>query len=258
MMNGACAISKKEMRQYFYSPVAYVIMGVFLLIMGIIFAKFVEIYFRANAMQRFGQAQGITLDKLASYLYQNMAFILCFVTPFLTMKLFAEEKRNSTLELLFTAPLRGMELVIGKFAAAYGLMLIMVGVSFIYVFFMMLWGNPDKAIIGTTYLGILLALACYISLGGLISALSSSQAIAAVWTFIVLLLLWLLQSIGQGIQAKTWFIEWGPVLVYISPLGHFNAFAEGLVHIKDLVYFVTFTGLCLFLTHRVVESNRWR
>ena len=257
-MNRAFAITKKELRTYFYSPVAYVIIGVFLFIMGIIFAKFVDIYQRYNQAQRFGQAQGITLDKLASYLYQNMAFILCFVTPFLTMRLFAEEKRQQMLELLFTAPIRGIELVVGKFLASYTLMILMVAVSFIYVLFMILWGNPELPIIGTTYLGLVLALACYISLGALISALTGSQAIAAIWTFIVLLLLWLMQSLGQGITVKWGPIEWGPVLVFLSPLGHFNSFAEGLIQLKDIVYFISFTAFTLFLTHRVVESNRWR
>lgn len=257
-MRGATAILKKELRTYFYSPVAYVILGVFLFIMGVIFAKFVDIYVRFNSVQRFGGSQGITLDKLATYLYQNMAFILCFVTPFLTMRLFAEEKRQHTLELLLTAPLRKFELVTGKFLAAYSLMIFMVAVSFIYVLFMILWGNPEISIVATTYLGLLLALACYVSLGALISAMTGSQAIAAIWTFIALLLLWLLQSLGQGISAKTGFIEWGPLLVFLSPLGHFNSFSEGLIHLKDIVYFLSFTVVTLYFTHCVVESNRWR
>lgn len=257
-MRGAVAILKKELRSYFCSPVAYVILGVFLFIMGVIFAKFVDIYQRFNSAQRFSGSQGITLDKLATYLYQNMAFILCFVTPFLTMKLYAEEKRQQTFELLFTAPLKKFELVLGKFFAAYSLMVFMVAVSFIYVFFMILWGNPELPIIGSTYLGLLLALACYVSLGGLISAMTSSQAIAAIWTFIVLLLLWLLQSLGQGITAQTGIIEWGPLLVYLSPLGHFNSFSEGLIHVKDLIYFLSFTLITLYFTYCVVESNRWR
>ena len=257
-MNGTVAIVKKELRCYFYSPTAYVVLGIFLGIMGIIFAKFVSIYQAYSMQQRFGMNQGVTLDKVAQYLYQNMAFILCFVTPFLTMKLFAEERRQSTLELLFTAPIRGFELVLGKFLAAFALMLGMVGLSFLYVLFMILWGTPDMAIIGTTYLGLILSLACYISIGSLISAMTSSQAIAAVWTFIVLLLLWLLQSLGQGLTAVTGPIEWGPLLVYLSPLGHFTTFAEGLIHVKDVVYFLSFTAFILFLTHRVVESNRWR
>lgn len=257
-MRGATAIIKKELRLYFCSPIAYVVLGVFLFVMGAIFAKFVDLYQRYNVAHQFGQAQGITIDKLATYLYQNMAFILCFVTPFLTMRLFSEEKRQNTLELLFTAPMKEIEIVLGKFFSAYFLMLIMLAVSFIYVFFMVLWGNPQLKIIGATYFGLALALACYVSLGALISAMTSSQAIAAVWTFIALLFLWLLQSLGQGITAAWGPIQWGPTLVYISPLGHFSSFTEGLIHIKDVVYFISFTLFTIFLTHRVVESNRWR
>lgn len=257
-MNGVTAIVKKEFRSYFYSPLAYVMLGLFLFVMGFIFSAFVAIYDSVNRAQRFGQAQGITLDKLAASLFQNMAFILCFISPFITMRLFAEEKRQQTMELLLTAPIRVAELVIGKFSAALMFMGIMLIFSLLYVFFMVTWGNPDTHIILTTYIGLILSLSCYIALGGLISAASSSQAIAAIWSFIALLVLWLLQSVGQRITATTGPIEWGPVLVYLSPLGHFNSFAEGLVHVKDAVYFITFTAFALFLTHRVVESNRWR
>ncbi len=88
--------------------------------------------------------------------------------------------------------------------------------------------------------------------------MTSSQAIAAVWTFIILLFLWLMQSLAQGITATWGPIKIGPTLIYMSPLGHFSSFAEGLIHVKDLVYFLSFTIFTLFLTHRVVESNRWR
>jgi ABC-2 type transport system permease protein len=226
--------------------------------MGIIFAKFVSIYQGYNMAQKFGQGQGITLDKLATFLYQNMAFILCFITPFLTMRLFAEEKRQQTLEILLTAPIRGADLVLGKFFAAYLVVGSMVLLSFLYVLFMILYGTPDLRIIGSTYLGLMLALGCYISLGALISAMTSSQAIAAIFTFIVLLLLWLLQSLGQGVTANVAGISVGPLLIYLSPLGHFNSFSEGLIHVKDIVYFLSFTFLMLFFTHRVMESHRWR
>ena len=257
-MNGAVAIARKELRTYFYSPVAYVVVGVFLFIMGIIFAKFVSIYQTYTQMQRFGQAPSITLDKLASYLYQNMAFILCFLTPFLTMRLFAEERRQQTLELLFTAPISGWQLVLGKFFASYGLMIFMLFLSFLYAGFMVIWGNPDVRVMGTTYVGLLLAMACYVSLGALISATTSSQAIAAIFTFIALLLLWLMQSLGQGMSAKVAGVDVGEVLGYLSPLSHFSGFADGLLHVKDVVYFLSFTFFMLFATLRVVESNRWR
>lgn len=257
-MRAGVAIYKKELRSYFYSPVAYVLIGIFLFVMGFIFAKFVSIYVEHTMKQQFGQAPPLSLDKLALYLYQNMAFILCFITPFISMRLFAEEKRNTTLELLLTSPVSGAEIVLGKFFAALTLMLAMLGFSFLYAFFMVFWGNPDVTVIATTYLGMVLAISCYLALGGLISAMTASQAIAAFLTFLSLLTLWLLQSIGQGLNFSTGSIEWGKVLVYISPLGHFNSFAEGVIYLKDIIYFVTFTVLALFLTHRVVESHRWR
>ncbi len=258
-MNGTSAIVKKEIRSYFYSPLAYVVLGVFLFFMGVIFTKFIYIYQQYNSKAQFGGGQpGITLDKLATYLYQNMAFLLCFLTPLITMRLFAEEKRQHTFELLFTSPIHAFEIVLGKFLSAYFLMLLMVVLSGLYVLFMVIWGNPELPIIATTYVGLCLSLACYVAIGGLISAMTSSQAVAAVWSFIVLLMLWLLQSLGQGITATFAGVQLGTVMVYLSPLGHFTTFSEGLVHVKDIVYFVSFTGCILYLTHKVVESNRWR
>jgi ABC-2 type transport system permease protein len=257
-MGGTFAIIRKEIKTYFYSPIAYVMLGIFLFLMGVIFAKFVAMYQQVVAQQRFGMGGGITLDRIASYLFQNMAFILCFVTPFLTMKLFAEEKNQNTLELLLTAPIRTGHLVMGKFLGAFGLMSLMILLSFTYPLFMILWGNPELSIIGCTYLGLFLCLACYIALGALISALTSNQALAAIFTFLLLLFLWLLQSLGQGITASIGPVQIGTTLIYLSPLGHFNSFNEGLIQLKDIVYFVSFTGFTLFLTHRVVESNRWR
>ena len=140
-MKGAIAIAKKELRTYFYSPTAYVVLGIFVVAMGWIFAVFVNIYLKYNMAQRFGQAQGITLDKLALYFYQNASFFLMLMTPFVTMRLFAEEKRQNTLELLFTAPVTDLDLVLGKFSAAFGLMCTLIAATRTYTFFMILWGN---------------------------------------------------------------------------------------------------------------------
>lgn len=257
-MSGLNAILKKELRCYFYSPVAYVVIGIFLFIMGVIFAKFVDIYHSYSLANRFGAAQDITLDKLALFLYQNTAFIFCFMTPPLTMRLFAEERRQQTLELLLTAPLKGGELVLGKFFAAFVLLALMVSTTFVYALFMIVWGNPDVRIILSTYLGLFLALACYISIGAFFSALTNNQMIALIVTFLSLLFLWLLQSIAQGMTMRIGPIDLGTFLTYLSPVGHFNNFAEGVIHAKDVIYFITFTGFALFATHRVVESNRWR
>lgn len=257
-MTAMAAIIKKEWRVYFCSPVAYVVIALFLIIMGFIFDQFVGIYQMYNQRAAMGMNSGISVDRLIGQLFQNMAFIMAFLSPMLTMKLYAEEKRQQTFELLFTAPISGFDLVFGKFVAALGLMTVMLALSFIYNLFLIVWGNPDTNIIATTYLGMILTLGCYLSLGGFISALVSSQAVAAIINFVVILILYLLQSVGQNITAKWGFIEWGPVLVYMTPLGHFNSFATGTIHVKDVVYFLSFIGFMLYLTHKAVESNRWR
>lgn len=258
-MNGRVnAVIKKELRSYFWSPIAYGIMAVFLLLMGAIFTKFLLLYQSYNMQQQFGQGPSVTLDKLANYFYQNMAFVLCFFAPFITMRLYAEEKRQSTMELLLTAPITSMGIVVSKYVAAMFLIISVVALTALYVLFLVLWGNPDIQVILSTYLGLLLLLSAYISIGGLISAFTSSQAIAAMFTFLAVLLLWLFQAFGQGMTATTGPIEWGPLMIYLSPLSHFTSFANGLIQVKDLVYFISFTGVCLFLTHQVVESHRWK
>jgi len=257
-MSGMRAIIKKEMRSYFYSPVVYILIGFFLLVMGFIFTKFVTLYMQYNQSVQFGQVPQVTLDRLATELYRNMAFVLCFLTIFISMRLFAEEKRQQTLELLQTAPIRGIELVLGKFFAAYGVICLILLISFSYTFFMILWGNPDLNIILCTYLGLTLAMGCYIALGTLASALTSSQAIAAFITFFTLLGMYLAPALTQGVTTKIGFIEVGPSIAYLSPLSHLQSFMDGLIHFKDMVFFISFMAVVLFLTHRIVESNRWR
>lgn len=257
-MKGIITIAKKELRSYYYSPVGYVIAGLFLIIMGFIFAKFATLYHQYNMAQRFGGAQGITLDKLAMYLYQNMSFFMVFIPPFITMRLFAEEKRQQTLELLLTAPVRTYEIVLGKFLAATVLMGMIILMTGMYALFMVLWGNPEVGLILSTYLALFLAMMCYLAMGTFVSSFCSSQAIAAFVTFIPLVMLFLFQTFGQGVTATTGPIEWGPLMVYLSPTEHISKFSEGLIEVKAIVYFLSFIGVFLFLTHRVVESHRWR
>lgn len=258
MISKVNALIKKEIRCYFWSPLAYVLMGVFLFLMGSIFTKFLILYQQYNFQQNLGAGPSVTLDKLANYFYQNMAFVLCFIAPFVTMRLYAEEKRQSTMELLLTAPVTSFGIVFSKYLSAMTLIISVVGLTVLYVLFLVSWGNPDMQVIFATYLGLILLLSAYISVGALISSFTSSQAIAAIFTFLTVLLLWLFQAFGQGMTATTAGIEWGPLLIYLSPLSHFTSFSSGLIQVKDIVYFVSFTVVALFLTHQVVESHRWK
>lgn len=258
-MMGLFYIMRKEIKSYFFSPVAWILFGLFLFIMGSIFSKFISIYLQVALAQRFNQPQsGVTLDKLLSYLFQNMAFFLCLLIPFITMKLFSEEKRNATLELLLTSPITNMQIVWGKFFSAFFLVVCMLALTLMYIGFAVKYGNPDLKIIASTYIGLLLVVSLYISLGLFFSSLTGSQAIAAIVSLVVLIVLWLLHFFGQGTSLKFGPIDLGAFLVYLSPSTHFNSFNEGLIHLKDIVYYITFTFLMLFLTERVVESSRWK
>lgn len=258
-MSGMWTIVRKELRTYFYSPVAYVMLGIFSITMGFIFSSFVATYLNYKMQEQMG-AQGVTLEMLSRAFFSNMSFMFCFFVPFLTMKLFAEEKSQSTIELLLTAPLRTFQIVLGKYIGAITLMTAMLAASFIYVLFMILWGSPmpDLKVFAGSYFGVFLALASFVALGSAVSAMASSQAIAAVWTFVILMILALFQAVGQQTTATLGPIQLGPTMLYLSPLRHVASFTEGLLQLKDIVYFLSFTIFCLFLTHRVVESNRWR
>ncbi len=257
-MGPRLAIVKKEWRCYFYSPIAYCVIGVFVLLMGFIFDAFCAYYMQYNLESRIYQGSQVRLDQVVNQFYNNMAFVMAFLTPMLTMRLYAEEKRQQTFELLFTSPITGGSLVLGKFLAAFGLLMVLIAISFIYIMFFVIWGTPEIPVILVTVSGLILFLACFLSIGGLISALVSSPAVAAIVNFFVVLLMFLLPALGRIITLKTGPIEWGPTLAYLSPLSHLENFVNGVTHIKNIVFMLSFTGFLLFLTYKAVESNRWR
>lgn len=252
-MKGATAIIKKELRSYFYSPTAYVVLGIFLAIMGIIFAKFVAIYQTYNMQQRFGMSQGVTLDKVAMYLYQNMAFILCFVTPFLTMRLFAEEKRSGTIELLATSPVRDSEIILGKWLAALIMYASILAISALNIALLFLYGKPDWRPILVGYLGLILQGGALLAIGTFISTTTRNQIIAGTATFAACLLLWVFDWI-TAYETTTW----AKVMSYLSVVTHFEPFAKGVLDTKHAIYYVSVIFFGLFLTARSMESLRWR
>jgi ABC-2 type transport system permease protein len=186
--------------------------------------------------------------------FYNMAVVLLLVVPILTMRLFAEEKKLKTMELLMTSPVTVTDIVMGKFFAAFAvfaglLALTAVGPLALAPFAPFRW-EP----ILTAYLGVLLMGGLFLSAGILASSLTENQIIAVILSFGVLLLFWLFAWAGQ-VFAESVF---GKVLTYLSPLDHFDHMVKGLVTTSDLVYFAAGIVFALFLTHRVVESQRWR
>lgn len=254
-MRNIWTIARRDFRAYFTSPIAYIVIALFLLIMGIMFFNNLSWFNQQNLQsQQFGMGKGTSITKgIIQPLYGNMNVVLLFLLPFVTMRLFAEEKRNHTIELLLTSPISLAQLVIGKFLSAFLLVVVMLGVTAIYPLILFLTGNPEGGPILTCYLGTLLMASSIISMGVLFSAMTENQIVAGALAFASGLFFWIIN----------WFTHtagpvWSDVLGYLSLISHYNNFAQGLLTTNDVLYYLSFIGLGLFLTHRVLDSYRWR
>jgi len=255
-MRNIWSLVKKELRAYFSSPIAYVIIAGFLLLVGYFFYSLVA-WFNAAAMQMAQNpyyAQQVNINEMVfSPLFHNMIIILILVAPLLTMRLLAEEKKGGTDELLFTSPLSVGEIVLGKYIAALIMWTIMLGLTALLSIFAFAYGNPELAPWLTGYLGLFLTGALFIAIGLFFSSLTENQIVAAFLTVVTLLLLlvlnWVTSSGGGG---------WRTVLSYLSFSDHFGDMARGILDTKDVAYYLTFSAFGLFLTHSVIQSRRWR
>lgn len=246
----------KELRSYFVSPVVYVVGAVFLLIVGLL--AYIYIVFTGvqaiQLMQVQGQAQINLNDLVFRNLFSSIRFVLLIVLPILTMRLFAEEKKLRTFEFLMTSPISLNEIVAGKFVSVFLVFLGLLGLTGLIPLTLALFSDFDWYPVLTGYLGLLLLGALFISVGALASALTENQIVAAFVSFGLLLFFWLLSAVGSllGDTAA------GQVISYLSFMEHYDHLVRGLVDTRDLVYFVSALTLMLFLTHRVVDSTRWK
>src|SRR6266849_3896661 len=254
-MRNVWIICRKELRSYFVSPVAYLLLAMFTFIFGWFFWNMVNGFVRwSMASQMRGQMSPVNInEELIRPLISNIAVIGLFFIPIITMRLFAEEKRTGTIELLATSPIRDLEIIIGKWLAAlllYAGMLLLTGLNLLWLF---KYGTPDWKPLLVTYLGFLLQVAALLAIGTFISTLTRNQIIAGAATFGVCLLLWVLEWVS-GSESATW----AQVLSYMSVVSHIDSFSKGVLDTKDAVYYVSLTLLGLFFTARSLESLRWR
>jgi ABC-2 type transport system permease protein len=254
------AIFGKEMKSYFVSPIAYVVIAVFLVISGYFFygmlSSFVQLCIRANLQAHYYRMAPPKLNVnewVIRPLFHNLSVIGIFMLPLITMRLYSEEKRSGTMELLLTSPITRSQTLLGKFLAALALYGVMIGVTLFHQIFLFGYGNPEAGPILSGYIGLLLEGAAFLSVGLLISSLTKNQIIAAVGSFGAFLILWaigwLSDFTGPGL---------GKVLSSLSLIDHFDNFAKGIIDTSDLVFYLCFIFLGLFLTYRSVESGRWR
>ena len=256
-MSNILAIAQKEIRSYFASPIAYVVVGFFAILFGYFYV--VSLSFIVNLSMQSGMMglqgpQTININEfMVRPLMANTAVILLFVLPVVTARAYAEEKRSGTIELLLTSPLTDLQIVLGKFLGALMLLILMLVVTVVHVGVLFWYGEPEVGPILTGYLGLLLMGASFIAMGLLISSFTKNQVVAGMITFATLLLFWVISWMAEGATSTT-----QQVVAYLSILDHFDDFSKGVVDTTHLVYYLSFVGLGLFLTAKSMDSERWR
>ena len=253
-MGNILALAHKELRAYFVSPIAYVLLVFFALLFGWFFVAGLNVMVQLS-MGQFGMGgpQVVNINEfMVRPLFGNTAVILLFLLPMLTMRSYAEEKRSGTMELLLTSPLSDLQIIMGKFLGALALYGLMLGLTVIHIGILFWYGEPEWGPVLTGYLGLFLMGGAFISIGLAISSMTKNQIVAGVATFAVLLLFWIVNWIGDasGTTAQS-------VLAYLSILEHFDDFSKGVVDTTHLTYYLSFIGLGLFLTAKSMDTQRW-
>lgn len=254
----AIAVMKRELRSYFFSPIAYAVIVIFSVIAGYFFYSGMAFYGMASfEMSRMAQFMGPQELELSSFvlrpLFGNLAIVMLLMMPVLTMRLFAEEKKSGSIELLFTWPIKDTELLAGKYLAALAVLVVMLLTTFTYVGFIAYYSIPPWGTIVSGYLGLFLLGASFIALGIFVSTLTENQIVSATISFGALLIFWL---IAWTVRDKTDTLS--EILKYFSILEHLDPFSKGMIDTKDIVYYLSFIFLFLFLTLRSLESKKWR
>jgi ABC-2 type transport system permease protein len=237
-------IARREFRSYFDSPLAYVVICLSFAGLGLMFL--------INEAS-FWAKDKASMEPMFGFVPWGLSML---VIPVVTMSLMAEEKRSGTLEMLITLPVKDSDVVLGKYLGALGLVLALLGMTLVYpiAMFKFPWnlGPLDWGPVSTAYLGLILFSAASIAIGLLISSLTSSQAIAFFLTFFVLTLLYLSGNMITYVGGTL-----GNVLQYVSFQSRLDGFMVGLVDTRDVVYFLTITGLALVVAFRALERRRW-
>ena len=252
-MRNVIAIADKELRSYFSSPIAYIIIGFFALPFGGFFYLYLSTFVRQSLQSaQFGGTMNVNQQVIRNVL-QNASVIILFVMPMITMRTYSEEKRSGTIELLLTSPITDVQIIIGKFLGALGLYIAMLLVTVLYIGILFVYGNPEWRPLIAAYLGLLLMGSAFLSIGLLISSTTNNQIVAGIVSFVVFLMLWIVgwfaDSAGPTMAAVT---------SYLSITEHFDDFSKGIIDTKHVVYYLSLITLGLFLTAKSVDSERWR
>jgi ABC-2 type transport system permease protein len=254
-MKNIWIICRKELKSYFASPIAYLLMAIFAVIFGFFFYSATAI-FVVRGMESQMSGRGFPMDVnewVIRPLLMNASVVGLFLIPMITMRLYAEEKRSGTIELLMTSPVRDFEIIVGKWLAALLMYTCVLAISAINIAVLFGYGRPDWKPILVGYLGLLLQGGSLLAIGSFISTTTRNQIIAGGAAFAASLLLWVLDWISAYQQEG-----WARAISYLSVVQHFEPFAKGVIDSKDVVFFASLIFFGLFLTARSMESLRWR
>jgi ABC-2 type transport system permease protein len=236
-MNAALVISKREIRTYFNSPVAYIVVTVFTIITGYLF--FTQLFIEKQAEMR--------------GLFNVMPLLFMFLIPAITMRLLAEEKGSGTLELLITMPVRDWEVVLGKFLAALTLLATSLALTLAFAITVKSLGPMDPGPALGGYIGLLLMGGAYAAIGVMASAFTRNQIVAFIVSFAISFSLYLLGRISQFVPEAL-----QPILSFLSIDGHFENITRGVIDSRDVIYYLSVIGVCLLLATTALESRKWK
>ncbi|OLE73907.1 MAG: hypothetical protein AUG12_03280 [Acidobacteria bacterium 13_1_20CM_2_57_8] len=257
-MRNVLAIIERELRAYFISPIAYVVLTIFVFLSGIFFRTILSQVMQMGLISQM-QAQQLgprPMDMpgmISRGFLSTMSVIMLFMIPMITMGLFSEEKKRGTIELLLTAPLTDLQVILGKFFAAGSFFVILLLTTWIPMSVLYIYGSPASGPILTAYLGLLLYGLSIIAIGLFISSLTENQIIAAVISFGAIMVLWLVDVMAGSAESTT-----KEVLTYLSILSHLDDFTKGVLATSHIIFYLSLTLVALFLTYRSVDSLRWR
>jgi ABC-2 type transport system permease protein len=254
-MRNVLTICRKEIGAYFTSPIAYLLMALFGLIFGFFFYSATAIFvLEGTRQQMMGQGGAMSVNEFViAPLFGNASVVGLFLIPLISMRLFAEEKRTGTIELLMTSPLHDWEIVLGKWLGAMVMYICLLAIAALNILLLFAWGSPDWRPVLTGFLGLLLQGGCVLAIGEFISTTTKNQIIAGAATFSICLLLWVLSWVSSYNEAG-----WAQAVAYCSILTHFEPFSKGIIDTKDLIFYCSAIFLGLFLSVRSLESLRWR
>jgi len=257
-MRNVLAICKRELLSFFVSPIAYFVVTGFTLVMGFFFFNYLAFFARMYEMSQMmafrggGQVPNLNQTVIES-LFQTMLVVLVFLVPLLTMRTIAEEKRRGTFELLITSPLSVSAIVLGKFLSLAIIILLMLGISFIFPLLLIVYGSPEVPPILSGFVGVLLCTLGFASIGMAVSSFTENQIVAGVSSMVTLLLLYVIQAPAESLGGTA-----AEVLRYLSPIEQVQQFVRGVISLQSVTYFVSLILFGLFVSQRALEAHRWR